>query len=367
MPPLDSLPGDQRAVIQLVLGRGRSYDQIAGMLRIKPDAVRDRAVAALDALGPQTAVDPEHRAMITDYLLGQLPEPVVATARDLLARSAPARAWARVVSAELSPVASGALPEIPAQATEGGAAAVAAADESAAGPFPIAAESADMPRTPPEPVGVPRPDVTGAGAGSGGPGGDGGPGGPSRRSSRLGGAILIGVAVAVVIAVVLVLTLSGGSGNHHGPAAASRSTTSTTTATTPSSTSSSTTTSTTTGTHVIAQVNLTPPGGTGSKAAGIAQIVSEGSADGVAIAADNIPPNSTNPPNAYAVWLYNTPADAQILGFVNPGVGSNGRLSTAGGLPSNAAHYKYLIITLETTAKPKRPGKVVLEGTLTGL
>ena len=60
-----------------------------------------------------------------------------------------------------------------------------------------------------------------------------------------------------------------------------------------------------------------------SKAAGIAEVLNEGSADGVAIVAQNMPPNANKPPNAYAVWLYNSPTDAQILGFVNPGVGKH--------------------------------------------
>jgi hypothetical protein len=117
MASLDSLPGDQRAVLQLVLGRGRSYAEIARLLSINPTAVRERAVAALDALGPQTKVDPEHRASIADYLLGQLPEAEVHGVRARLAGSASERAWARVISSELVPLASGPLPEIPVRAT----------------------------------------------------------------------------------------------------------------------------------------------------------------------------------------------------------------------------------------------------------
>ena len=52
MASLDSLPADQRAVLQLVLQRGRSYDDIAKLLSIDRAAVRQRALAALDALGP---------------------------------------------------------------------------------------------------------------------------------------------------------------------------------------------------------------------------------------------------------------------------------------------------------------------------
>src|SRR5947209_3677328 len=73
MASLESLPPDQRAVLQLVLQRGRSYDEIAQMLKIDRAAVRQRALAALDAIGPDTRVDPERRALITDYLLGSLP------------------------------------------------------------------------------------------------------------------------------------------------------------------------------------------------------------------------------------------------------------------------------------------------------
>jgi len=52
---------------------------------------------------------------------------------------------------------------------------------------------------------------------------------------------------------------------------------------------------------------------------------------------------------------------------VNPAVGKNGQLKTAGGLPTNASHYQKLLVTLETKSNPKTPGTIILEGTLTGL
>ena len=117
MGSLDSLPADQRAVLQLVLQRGRSYDDIAKLLSIDRAAVRQRALGALDALGPETGVPAESRALITDYLLGQLPPSVSETTRDRLAESPADRAWARVVASELTPMATGPLPEIPVEAT----------------------------------------------------------------------------------------------------------------------------------------------------------------------------------------------------------------------------------------------------------
>ena len=117
MSSVDSLPQDQRAVLQLVLSRGRSYDQIAQLLKINPGSVRERAHAALEALGPETQVAPENRGRIADYLLGQLPDPSENdAARHLLATSPSERAWARVVASELAPLAADGLPEIPSEA-----------------------------------------------------------------------------------------------------------------------------------------------------------------------------------------------------------------------------------------------------------
>jgi hypothetical protein len=388
MASLDSLPGDQRAVLQLVLGRGRSYDEIARLLSINPTAVRERAVAALDALGPQTKVDPEHRASISDYLLGQLPEAEIDGVRARLAGSASERAWARVISSELAPLASGPLPDIPVEAD------------------PVDAAAEPTPSAPPPPPSLPPvlpPAVTPGpgdtqGAGGAPDAGDGGAGDaeqapepPSRRrgrrgrrektaaeavaaatgsvvpevdagagearSSRLGGMILIGVSVAVVAIILIVVLSSGGSSKKPQPVASTPTTASTASATTTPTTSSTA--------KVIAQINLKPTAA-GSKAAGIAEVLNEGSTNGIAIVAQNVTPNTTHPPNAYAVWLYNSPTDAHILGFVNPAVGATGRLSTAGGLPANASHYKQLIVTVETSASPKTPGQIILSGPLAG-
>lgn len=50
MTELDRLPPDQRAVLSLVLDRGKSYAEVATMLAIPESIVRDRAHSALDAL-----------------------------------------------------------------------------------------------------------------------------------------------------------------------------------------------------------------------------------------------------------------------------------------------------------------------------
>jgi hypothetical protein len=352
MASLDSLPPDQRAVLDLVLQRGRSYDDIARLLAIDRAAVRARALAAFDEIGPDTGLAPEARALITDYLLGQLPAKVAEQTRDRLAESPYERAWARVLASELSPVASKPLPEIP----EGAARARAGtgADDASSKP---AAQASTKPeaRAPRRPERaresgrrIPRPT--------------------DRPSSRIGGVIflLVGTIVVIVVVLALIVVLSGGKSNKSsstGTVAAGTST-STPSTTTPSGGTGTGTGTGTTGTStvkpkVLGQVNMNPPSGSGA-AKGAALVVQEGTSTGIILEASGLQPNSHN---AYAVWLSNTPTDSTRLGFVNQAVGKNGRLETGGALPANATHYTKLLLTLETQSNPKTPGTTVLQGT----
>jgi len=370
MASLDSLPADQRAVLQLVLQRGRSYDEIARLLSIDRAAVRERALTAFDTLGPQTRVSDQRRALITDYLLGQLPPAVAAQTRDRLAESPSERAWARVLASELAPLASEPLPEIPVEGSGSrdaakpeeshppvAAAAAAPASEAAAAATDPAARSGESRRWSRRDRGERKPKAPKVEVQT-----EKAPGSP--RSSRVGGSFLLLAAVVVVVVVVVIVLSSGGSGHKKGaaPAASASSTTSVTSTVAGSSTAGTGSTAA----KVIAQINLAPPAA-GSTAAGIAEVLKEGATDGIAIVAQHVPPNTTTPPNAYAVWLYNSATDSHLLGFVNPGVTSTGRLSTAGGLPANASHYKELIVTVETKGSPTAPGPIILQGVLTGL
>jgi hypothetical protein len=377
MATLEHLPADQRAVVQLVLQRGRGYDEIARLLSMDRAAVRARALDAFDALGPQTGVGDQRRALITDYLLGQLPPAVNEQVRDHLARSPSERAWARVLASELAPLANHPLPEIPTESTRVEA--------------PVAAPSGAEPATVSAPEKKKRESVLlgrrrkqqaakEAAAGGGGsqlaadlaaatgaaPSPEPEPGSIAadgeRRSSRIGGAILIAVGVLVAVGVVVfIISRSGSTPPHTAVADASSSS-----STAPAAAATTTSGATSSGARLVAQVNLKPTA-KNSKATGIAEVLKEGSSDGIAIVAQNVPPNATKPPNAYAVWLYNSTNDAHFLGFVNPGVGTSGKLSTAGGLPTNASHYKQLIVTVETVSHPKAPGTIILSGPLSGL
>jgi hypothetical protein len=176
--------------------------------------------------------------------------------------------------------------------------------------------------------------------------------------------VVLAAAAVIVVGVVLGLTLSGGGSKP----AASHTTTGSASASTPPGTTTPAATTPTTGTtasrpQILGQINLNPPSGGSAK--GIAEVLRQSGKDGVAIVAQGLKPNSKH--DAYAVWLYNSQTDNHLLGFVSPGVTSNGKLQTAGGLPSNAAHFKKLIVTLESSGSPKAPGTVVLEGPVKGL
>jgi hypothetical protein len=323
-----------------VLQRGRTYDQIAAMLSIDRAAVRDRALAAFDAIGPQTRVPPERRALITDYLLGQLPPAVADQVYERLAGSPSERAWARIMSSELAPLAKDQLPEIPS-----------------------AAARQTTPSAPAEPVSAP---AVAAGAPDDDPGRE--PESPERPpSSRRGGAVVIAggaiVAIAIIVVAIIIATSGGSNNSSSTPPAAAATTPATTGSTTPTTSTSTTpaTGTSTTATQVVAQLTLTTPNGAKTPT-GRAEIVKDGAQEGIVIVGAGVPANTKH--NAYAVWLSNGGSQNHLLGFVNPAVKSDGKLQTAGVLPANAASYKEVLVTVETQPKPKAPGTIVLQGAL---
>jgi Sigma-70, region 4 len=351
MNPPDRLPGDQRAVLQLVLGQGHGYDEIAGMLSIAPEQVRDRAHAALDALGPPTDVPDAERGRIADYLLGQLSGADAGAVRDSLAASPAQRAWARVVSGELNPLAAQPLPQVAdGEAPSRRPAAVEAAPDGARASAAVtvpAAEPDDAPASDDNGQRSGEPDVAVA-----------------PRSSRAGGIVLLSlVAAAAIAAIVIFVIKPGGSSHPHSDASVQGAQAS---APSTSGGATSKTTSSSQSARIVGQIKLAPPAG-GTKTTGAALVLSQGSLRGLGIEAVHVPPNTTKPHTAYAVWLYNSPTDAKRLGYVNPPVSKNGKLDASAQLPANATRYKLLIITLETATgshTSSKPGPVVLEGKL---
>ena len=308
MARLDQLPPDQRAVLQLLLKQGKSYGEIASVLKIERSAVKARAHDALAALGPEdTELNEDRRDEVGDVLLGQQDDGQRAATHSFLEGSPAGRAWARVVSSELRELSPSGLPEIPGE----GAAELDEAHDA------LDARRAAR--------------------------------GEQERSSKLGGILLI-AGLGIVIAVVLILLLTGGDDNKKDTGPVGGGTTSTT--------STASTTSTTP--QVEAQINLFPPGG-GKKPLGVANVVTQQGQRGIALVGQDVP--ATGGRFAYAMWLENSASDAKRLGFFGA-VKKNGRLQGFVLAPSDFGNFAKLIVTRETSRDPKSPGPVVLSGNL---
>lgn len=307
---LDFLPPDQRAVLQLVLGQGRSYEEIAGLLDLKPGEVADRALAALEALAPEAGrgLSPGRRRALGDWLLGQASGAEADEAVAFLGGSAAGRAWTRQLSGALESLAARPLPPIPADG-----------------------EGAEDDEAPVEPEA----------------GGDG-EREPIPRASKIGGALLLAAIVGLVV--VAIVTLTGGDdGSAGNEAAATSPTTAPTTAQQPS-----------TAPVPRAQINLRAVDGGTAK--GYAVLVTQGNTAGFVIFGEGFQPSGQQ---LYGVWLVNG-SRSLPLGF-RP-VGRNGRFAANAPVPTNAAQFRDMVITRENVRSgqrtPPRPGQVVLRGAL---
>jgi hypothetical protein len=305
MASIDDLRPDQRAALQLLLQQGRSYDDIAGLLRIEPDAVRDRAHTALDALGPEDVdLTLEEQDEIADYLLGQQSASQRARTRDFLASSPAGRAWARAVAGELRPLAGDNLPEVPAEAAE-----VEEAFEA------LEARTQRRERV--------------------------------ERSSRVGGAILIIAAVVALFGIVaLGISVLGDDDDNGGNGGE----------TTPQTQANEP--------QIEAQINLVPPEGADTDAAGVAQIARQGNQRAIALVAEGFE-RSTRQGPFYALWLYSSADQFRFLGFP-PQPTRDGRIATSFAYPRDAEDFELLVITRETRRSPRQPGQIILQGPIEG-
>ena len=350
MTPLDTLAPDQRAVLELVLRQGRSYGELSELLAIPEREVRARADAGLRALAgePAGAVD---SGRIADWLLGQQPDGEAERTRAAVAKSADAREWAARAADRLGGLG-GAMPSVPAAGDEPdrpAPTAPPASDDATNLPPPIVppASAAIGDRSRPA---APRPRPLRDGSS-----GDDSP--PVRdtalpRSSRLGGAILIGI-VALLVAGTLVW-LFVLRDDEEEPA------------------SSTPPAATATPTPEAAANDIELQGTGDSQAQGLMRLIrAEDGAVQFAIAAQNVPPNEGR--EVYAVWFTREGAQPRRLGFAQTPVGEEGILTTGGPqqrdvdrFPNWFATYEKVLITRETSAKARRPGPAVLEGTLPG-
>jgi hypothetical protein len=307
MATLEDLNDRQRAVLQLLLKQGKSYDEIAALLRSDASAVQARAHEAVQALGPGgTDIGEDHRREVADYLLGQQSASRRAATREYLEDSAEGRGWARSVAGALRPIAGDDLPDVPAEPKEVDRA-FEALDKRAARQQEV------------------------------------------QRSSQLGTRIVLG-AVALLVAIGLIVVLGVFSDDK--PKA--RTATVTRTAqTTPSETP-----------QIVLQGAMRPPAGSGSPASAETAILRYATDNRfrLLIAAKALP----QPPNgaAYAVWLYTSPDQKLFIGFPKATVSDKGALDVVADLTPQTPRYAEVLLTRERVEQPKKPGQIVLRGKL---
>ncbi|MSX03055.1 MAG: hypothetical protein F2813_07840 [Actinobacteria bacterium] len=303
MTALESLPADQQAVLNLLVGQQKTYAAIAASLSLTEEAVSERAYEALCTLAsPEKAPAMKRRSELCDYLLGQLPDSQISKTRDSLAKSPADRAWARAASAPLSAIPGGTIAEIP----------------GATGPAPPKIEQASSAQ---------------ASVGGG-------------ERSRGGLYVLAAAALAVALGAGFMIGRSSSPGDS-------------------AVGSSSTTRSATTAAKVtpIAQAALKPPAGApASKAIGVAEISLQSGSRVLSVVAKAMP----SPPagTQYGVWLTATGKPPVWLGYFQE-IGKTGGIALQGTLSGDPKLYSGVQISREkASSTPKSPGTTYLVGAL---
>jgi hypothetical protein len=309
MARLDDLPPDQRAVLQLVLREGRSLDDLAGLLRISPEAVRERARIGAEALAPPppAGLDTAERGRIALWLLGQDGE----APPGVLRGSESARRWAGGLRDALAPLARHELPAVPA---------APAAATPASGDDPRPARRA-----------------------------------PEARASRLGGALLLG-GLAVALVALVVWLVAGRGDDTSSSSAASRGATSAATTRAGSSTGSI---------RTVARVSLSPPKGVSSRALGLAQLAVRGKAAAFVVAAQGLTPEKNT---YFGFWVIGGSEKPGFLGAIRSSALRQGRLAAQARVPKAIASYTTFLVTREPVTgsrrAPAQPGSILLAGPL---
>lgn len=304
----ESLPADQRAILQLLLKQGKSYDDLAGLLKSDPASIRRRAHDAVDAAGPAgTHVSADRRHEIADYLLGQQTASQRAATREYLEESSAGRVWARAVAGGLRPMG-GSLPEVPAEPAE----------------LEQAFDALDRRTARQEEV---------------------------ERSSQTGGRLLF-AGLGLVLAIGLLWAFGTFDGDGGKDNAQQEPTASTATTEAPLQF------------EPLQTAILKPPRGSRSKAEGIAVIARRTGTQDLSLAVEAaVLPASPREGAAYGVWLYTSPSKAQFIGFT-PLVETNGKLQAAFQLDKDTDSFGEVLLTRETQDKPTEPGTILLRGPL---
>jgi hypothetical protein len=304
MATFDQLSPEQRAIVELVLRQGKTYNELADMLNMPEGRVRELARDALVELAPVSVrgVEEDWRGQLADYVLGQQSGPEATATKGHLRRSEAARSWARSLLDSLEQFyENGSVPAIP-EGERGRARRSAAAEPAAGG-----REASARPGL--APVGDPV----------------------MRRRLLAGAGVLLLVLLIVLVWPVGLLTGDDDSSSADQPSAAS-----------------------------AGQNRQTAGNG---QPAGIAIVVQRGDKKQLLVQAANLSPSGQS--EGYYVWLYNSPDDAKSLG--GQVTDQQGNYQALGDFPADYADYKYIDISRQrvgTNPNVKHSGDSVLRGAM---
>ena len=309
MATFDQLSPEQRAIVELVLRQGKTYNELSDMLNLPEARVRELARDALVELAPVSVrgVEEDWRGQLADYVLGQQSGPEATATKGHLRRSEAARSWARSLLDSLEQFyENGSVPAIP----EGERGSRGSRRAEAAAP-----------------------------AREGRPGGGGlAATDPGRR--RLLMAVAAGLIVLLLIVVIWPVGVLTGDDDDSGSSSADS---------TPASQSSGQ------GQGQQAATNGQP--------AGIAIVVQRNGKKQLLVQAANLAPSGQS--EGYYVWLYNSPDDAKSLG--GQVTDQQGNYQALGAFPADYKDYKYIDITRQQVGNDpdvKHSGDSVLRGAM---
>jgi hypothetical protein len=300
MATFDKLSAEQRAIIELVLQRGKSYAELSDLLAMPESRVRELARDALVSLSPVSAkrVEDDWRGQLADYVLGQQTGPESTATRGHLRRSEAARTWARSLLDSLDTLYEGGLPTIP----DG--------DRAARRERPPRRREREEAPAPDEEL---SPEAQAA----------------VRRRRIIGAGLVAAGLLALIVLVWPIGVLTNNDNSSSGSSSSS-----------PADT--------------VAQ-----PGNGKGVPAGIAIVASRDGRRQVIVQAASLPPNK--PRQAYEVWLYNSPKDARSLGAQV--TDQRGTFQGAGPLPDDYQHFKYIDVSKEAIDQNRaHSGNSVLRG-----
>ena len=311
MATFEQLSADQRAIVELILKRGQSYEELSEMLGMSEDRVRELAQTALVELAPSTAagVDEDWRGQLADYILGQQSGPESTATRGHLRRSEAARAWARSLLDSLDDLYEGdERPSIP----EG--------DRSSARPERKPRRERARDTEDEEEDERPR-----------------GPLSPEARATVRRRRLIGAAAAALLLVALIVLVWPVGVLTKDDEEPARRASSNQP--------------------RLVGQTVLRPIDGN-KQGGGVAVVAERGNQRQLIVQAQ-LPPSARR--TAYEVWLYNSDGNAQSIGAQV--TDKQGRYQGAGPLPADFDKFKYIDISREPIDRnAKHSGQSILRG-----